>query len=193
MAGFPYHQLESYLGKLIAAGLRAAICDQVEDPAQAKGLVKRELTRIVTPGTVTDDALLDPRESNYLAAIVPGEAVRPGLGRSFDRPISGGAAAAGSTWPTSWPASRRSNACVADDAAPLPRAAGDGCRHAAARPGPFSPGGRASRWPQAFRHASRWKGSASTDERRARRSARPARARISGRNAKNFARRISIG
>ncbi|MBI3469363.1 MAG: DNA mismatch repair protein MutS [Planctomycetes bacterium] len=75
MAGFPHHQLESYLGKLIAAGLRVAICDQVEDPRQAKGLVKREVTRIVTAGTVTDDALLDPRESNYLAAVVPGENV----------------------------------------------------------------------------------------------------------------------
>src|SRR5487761_1088793 len=75
MAGFPHHQLESYLGKLIAAGLRAAICDQVEDPRLAKGLVKREVTRVVSPGTVTDDALLDPQESNYLAAIVPGDAV----------------------------------------------------------------------------------------------------------------------
>jgi DNA mismatch repair protein MutS len=73
MAGFPHHQLENYLGKLIAAGLRAAICDQVEDAREAKGLVRRELTRVVTAGTVTDDALLDPRESNYLAAIVPGE------------------------------------------------------------------------------------------------------------------------
>src|SRR6202042_689821 len=67
MAGFPYHQLEGYLGKLIAAGLRAAVCEQVEDPKQAKGLVKRELTRVVSAGTVTDDALLDPRTSNYLA------------------------------------------------------------------------------------------------------------------------------
>ena len=72
MAGFPHHQLESYLGKLISAGMRAAICEQVEDPRQAKGLVKREVTRMVSPGTVTDDALLDPQESNYLAAIVPG-------------------------------------------------------------------------------------------------------------------------
>ena len=69
MAGFPHHQLESYLAKLIAAGLRAAVCEQVEDPKQAKGLVKREVTRVVTPGTLTDDALLDPRESNYLAAV----------------------------------------------------------------------------------------------------------------------------
>ncbi len=75
MAGFPHHQLESYLGKLIAAGLRAAVCDQVEDPKEAKGLVRREITRIVTPGTVTDEALLDPRESNFLAAVCPGEAM----------------------------------------------------------------------------------------------------------------------
>ncbi len=75
MAGFPYHQLENYLGRLIGAGLRVAICDQVEDARQAKGLVRREVTRIVTAGTVTDDALLDPRASNYLAAIVPADAV----------------------------------------------------------------------------------------------------------------------
>ncbi len=69
MAGFPYHQLESYLGKLIASGYRAAVCEQVEDPKAAKGLVKREVTRVVSPGTLTDDALLDPRASNYLAAV----------------------------------------------------------------------------------------------------------------------------
>ncbi len=70
MAGFPHHQLDSYLGKLIKGGHRVAICDQVEDPKKARGLVRREITRIVTPGTLTDDALLDPRESNFLAAIV---------------------------------------------------------------------------------------------------------------------------
>ena len=69
MAGFPHHQLDSYLAKLIAQGLRVAICDQVEDPKKAKGLVRRDVTRVVTPGTLTDDALLDPRESNYLAAV----------------------------------------------------------------------------------------------------------------------------
>ncbi len=69
MAGFPYHQLDAYLAKIIAAGHRAAICEQVEDPKKAKGLVKREVTRIVTPGTLTDDALLTPSTSNYLAAI----------------------------------------------------------------------------------------------------------------------------
>ncbi|MHC4178789.1 MAG: MutS N-terminal domain-containing protein, partial [Planctomycetota bacterium] len=73
MAGFPHHQLDSYLGKLIAAGMRVAVCEQVEDPREAKGLVRREVTRIVTPGTVTDEALLDPRQSNYLAAVAPGD------------------------------------------------------------------------------------------------------------------------
>ncbi|MEX0641835.1 MAG: DNA mismatch repair protein MutS, partial [Pirellulales bacterium] len=69
MAGFPYHQLDPYLAKIISAGHRAAICEQVEDPKQAKGLVKREVTRIVTPGTLTDEALLDPQASNFLAAV----------------------------------------------------------------------------------------------------------------------------
>jgi len=73
MAGFPHHQLDGYLAKLIQAGVCVAICDQVEDPKQAKGLVRREVTRVVTPGTLTDDALLDPRESNYLAAVVAGD------------------------------------------------------------------------------------------------------------------------
>ncbi len=71
MAGFPYHALESYLQKLIESGLRVAICDQVEDPKQAKGLVRREVTRIVTPGTLVDEGLLDPRKSNFLASVWP--------------------------------------------------------------------------------------------------------------------------
>ncbi len=71
MAGFPYHQLDSYLQKLIQAGFRAAICDQVEDPKKAKGLVRREVTRVVTPGTLTDDQMLDPRQSNFLACVAP--------------------------------------------------------------------------------------------------------------------------
>ena len=69
MAGFPHHQLDAYLQKLIRAGYRAAVCEQVEDPKLAKGLVKREITRMVSPGTLTDDGLLDPRETNYLAAV----------------------------------------------------------------------------------------------------------------------------
>ena len=73
MAGFPHHQLENYLQKLIKAGFRAAICDQVEDPKTAKGMVRREVTRVVTPGTLTDEQLLDPRESNFLACVFPGK------------------------------------------------------------------------------------------------------------------------
>lgn len=69
MAGFPHHALEPHLRKLLKSGHRVAICDQVEDPALAKGLVKREVTRVVTPGTLTEDDLLDPRQSNHLAAI----------------------------------------------------------------------------------------------------------------------------
>ncbi len=69
MAGFPHHQLDSYLHKLIKAGYRAAVCEQMEDPKTAKGLVKREITRVVSAGTLTDDGLLDPREANYVAAI----------------------------------------------------------------------------------------------------------------------------
>jgi DNA mismatch repair protein MutS len=76
MAGFPHHQLDGYLGKIIALGRRAAVCEQVEDPKKAKGLVKREVTRVVSPGTLTDEALLDPRECNFLAAVAaaPGKA-----------------------------------------------------------------------------------------------------------------------
>jgi len=70
MCGVPHHALETYLGKLLAAGLKVAICDQVEDPAQAKGLVKREVTRVVTPGTVSDPELLEGKEDNLLAALV---------------------------------------------------------------------------------------------------------------------------
>jgi len=72
MAGFPYHALENYLHKLIRSGYRAAICEQVEDPKKAKGLVRREVTQVVTPGTLTDEALLDPREHNWLASVFAG-------------------------------------------------------------------------------------------------------------------------
>ncbi|HWE38785.1 MAG TPA: DNA mismatch repair protein MutS [Isosphaeraceae bacterium] len=70
MAGFPHPALETYLAKLVSLGQRAAVCEQVEDARLAKGLVKREVVRVVTPGTLTDEALLDARSSNYLAAIV---------------------------------------------------------------------------------------------------------------------------
>ena len=69
MCGVPYHALNSYLAKLIRAGKTAALCDQVEDPKLAKGLVRREVTRIVTPGTVTEDGLLDETANNYVSAV----------------------------------------------------------------------------------------------------------------------------
>ncbi|MBV9110375.1 MAG: DNA mismatch repair protein MutS, partial [Gemmatimonadetes bacterium] len=69
LAGIPAHALETYLRRLVAAGRRVAICDQVEDPALAKGLVRREVTEMVTPGAVFSDSLLDARRNNFLAAI----------------------------------------------------------------------------------------------------------------------------
>ncbi|HKI02721.1 MAG TPA: DNA mismatch repair protein MutS [Thermoanaerobaculia bacterium] len=70
MCGVPHHALEGYLAKLLAAGLKVAICDQIEDPAQAKGLVKRDVTRVVTPGTLSDPGLLEGKEENFLAGLV---------------------------------------------------------------------------------------------------------------------------
>jgi DNA mismatch repair protein MutS len=72
MAGVPHHALERYLGKLLQAGHRVAICEQMEDPRQVKGRpIRREVVRIVTPGTLTEDNLLDPRRANHLMALVP--------------------------------------------------------------------------------------------------------------------------
>src|SRR5207249_806006 len=88
MAGFPHHSLEGYLRKLLQAGHRVAVCDQVEDPALAKGLVRREVTRVVTPGTLTEDDLLDPNRSNYLAALVPG-GPRGAVGCAWADPSTG--------------------------------------------------------------------------------------------------------
>ncbi len=70
MCGVPYHAVNGYLSKLIKKGHRVAICEQVEDPKQAKGLVRREITRIVTPGTAVEDALLESRENNFIGAIL---------------------------------------------------------------------------------------------------------------------------
>src|SRR6476661_1749982 len=73
MAGVPAKSVEHYLRKLLHAGHRVAVCDQVEDAALAKGLVKRDVTRVVTPGTVTEDELLEPGRPNHLAALYPGK------------------------------------------------------------------------------------------------------------------------
>lgn len=70
MCGVPYHAVEGYLNKLVANGHKVAICEQVEDPKLAKGLVKREVIRIVTPGTNTDMQALDESKNNYIMCIV---------------------------------------------------------------------------------------------------------------------------
>ena len=73
MAGVPYHAVEGYLGRLIKLGESVAICEQIGDPALAKGLVERKVVRVVTPGTVTDEALLEERRDNLLLAIAAGK------------------------------------------------------------------------------------------------------------------------
>ena len=69
MCGVPYHSAEAYIGRLIAKGYKVAICEQMEDPALAKGLVQRDVIRIITPGTVTESSMLEEGRSNYIAAV----------------------------------------------------------------------------------------------------------------------------
>jgi DNA mismatch repair protein MutS len=79
LAGFPYHSIDTYLKRLIAAGYKVAVCDQIQDPREAKGVVDRDVTRVVTPGTLTEDTILDAKANNFLAAIA-----------AFGRPPKGG-------------------------------------------------------------------------------------------------------
>ena len=72
MCGVPYHAVDGYLARLVKKGFRVAICEQVEDPKKAKGLVKREVVRVVSPGTLTDANYLEAREPSFLMAIAPG-------------------------------------------------------------------------------------------------------------------------
>ena len=69
LAGVPYHAIDGYLKKMLQAGYRVAVCEQMEDPKTAKGVVKRDVVRIVTPGTLTDDMLLEDKKDNFLCAI----------------------------------------------------------------------------------------------------------------------------
>ena len=69
MCGVPFHSADSYIAKLVAKGYKIAICEQTEDPAQAKGLVKREVIRVITPGTVTESGMLSEGKNNYLCAV----------------------------------------------------------------------------------------------------------------------------
>ena len=72
MAGVPHHAADGYIARLIGKGYRVAVCEQVSDPALSKGLVEREVIRVVTPGTVVDPAMLAAKRNNYLAAAVLG-------------------------------------------------------------------------------------------------------------------------
>ncbi len=80
MCGVPYHAADSYIARLLQKGYKVAICEQLEDPALAKGLVKRDVVRIITPGTVTDESMLDRGRANYLCAVYAGA---PGAAAAF--------------------------------------------------------------------------------------------------------------
>ena len=76
MAGVPYHAAEGYLAKLVRKGVSVAICEQIGDPAKSKGPVERRVVRVVTPGTLTDESLLEERRENLLAAVAEGAATK---------------------------------------------------------------------------------------------------------------------
>ena len=78
MCGVPYHSVDAYIARLVQKGYKVAICEQMEDPAQAKGIVERDITRIVTPGTVTESCMLDESKNNYMGSLY-GEGGRIGL------------------------------------------------------------------------------------------------------------------
>jgi len=80
MCGVPFHSADSYIAKLVNRGYKVAICEQVEDPSQAKGIVRRDVIRVVTPGTVTDDNILEEKKNNFLACVYKDNG---GLGVSF--------------------------------------------------------------------------------------------------------------
>src|SRR4026208_1468711 len=71
MCGVPFHAIDAYIARLVKKGFRVAICDQVEDPRKAKGLVKREVVRVVSPGTLTDAGYLDARQPAFIMAVAP--------------------------------------------------------------------------------------------------------------------------
>ena len=66
MCGIPFHAINTYIPKMVEKGYKVAICEQVEDPKNAKGLVKRDVVKIITPGTITDSTMLDEKKNNYI-------------------------------------------------------------------------------------------------------------------------------
>jgi DNA mismatch repair protein MutS len=83
MCGVPFHAAETYLARLVRKGYRVAICDQIEDPKHAKGLVKRDVTRVISPGTFTEASYLDAKEPAFLAAIAAPSAAGGAWGLAF--------------------------------------------------------------------------------------------------------------
>src|SRR5207253_3671217 len=79
MCGVPFHAVDGYIARLVKQGFRVAICDQVEDPRKAKGIVKREIVRVVSPGTLTDAGYLDAREPAFLMAIAQADDATVGV------------------------------------------------------------------------------------------------------------------
>ena len=83
MAGVPWHAARTYIARLIEKGYKVAVCDQIEDPAKAKGLVRREVVQVITPGVVLDSETLDAREANFLAAVSSGPEAAPPYGLAY--------------------------------------------------------------------------------------------------------------
>ena len=114
MCGVPFHAADGYIARLVRKGFRVAVCEQVEDPKKAKGLVRREVVRVVSPGTLTDAGYLEAREPAFLMAIAPAVDA-PGFGVALldvstgeftTRRVSS-APTGGRRSPTSWRSSSR--------------------------------------------------------------------------------------
>ena len=115
MCGVPYHSAEAYIARLVQKGYKVAICEQMSDPALSKGLVDREITRIVTPGTVTESSMLDENKNNYIGCLY-GEGGNSALPSAMCPPACFSAPwqTTPTMWLPSWAASppRRSSASV---------------------------------------------------------------------------------
>lgn len=83
MCGIPYHSCDSYVARLVSKGYKVAMCDQIENPAQAKGVVKREVVRVITPGTVMEESMLDESQNNYICSIHVSEKENKNIGLTF--------------------------------------------------------------------------------------------------------------
>jgi DNA mismatch repair protein MutS len=125
MCGVPHHAARVYIAKLTELGHKVVLCEQTEDPKLAKGLVKREVVRIITPGVVLDDDVLEPKLPRYLAALVPG--AKPGAARSPATPSKPTSGPAGARSATAAQPRARSRARGDDGASPRDaEASGDG-------------------------------------------------------------------